>query len=417
MSRSSAAPGRFIKLVVAALPAVAAGAPGRDSALSAADEALVAAGKRIVARAPEMAPPAVPDARRIDEAKAFFERLRDGDPTLREAGRRVEKGRRDGRVILVFLSRSLGKRGLDDAFSALSGRADATAVFRGVPEGMGLGRGIEAIQRLAAGKDPVPNIVIDPTLFRAYDIHVVPSVVIPGYDASPTRPEDRPRPLARVAGLVDPDWLVGAVAGGEKGDFGVRGPVTAITEPDLVEVAGRRLSAIDWEEKKRRARARFWRGRRFIPLPRAETPRIREIDSTVVLSRDLADGDGRVFAHAGERIDPLCAADAPCPPGTRRFTQAVVVFDPLDERQEKTLAAVLPAIRGEPGVRRLTWIATRFDREKGWEGYEAVTGKVDAPVYLLTPEIVSRFALEYTPSVITARAGKFVVRELAEEEE
>ncbi len=388
MNKSSAAPGRFSK-VAAALLALAGGSSAQEAALSAADEALVERGKRIVENAPTMAPPATWDKARA-EAGTLLERLRGDDPTLRAARRRqVEKAHHGG-------------------------RAEATAVFRGVPDGMSLGQGIAAIRRLAAGKDPPPAIVIDPTLFRAYDIGAVPSVVIVAAQAGS---EEKPRPVARVAGLADPRWLLRAVEGGETGDLGIRGPLAAIAEADPITVAGRRLAAIDWEEKKRGAIARFWAGQRFNELPPAKKARTREIDPSVTITRDIVTTDGAVLAHAGEVVDPLCTGKEKCAPGRRRFTEAVVVFDPLDARQVKTLSRALPVIRREPGVRRVTWIATRLDREKGWDGYREVTAQVDAPVYLLTAEIVSRFALEHTPSVITARGGKFLIRELAAEEQ
>src|SRR5699024_5704285 len=100
----------------------------------------------------------------------------------------------------------------------------------------------------------------------------------------------------------------------------------------------------------------------------------------------------------------------------RAFTQAVVVFDPLDKRQISALVKALPEIRKMPGVQRITYIATRFDREKGWDSYQAVSDRFEAPIYLLTPDLVSRFKLEHTPSIITAKDKKFIVQELTVEE-
>lgn len=51
-------------------------------------------------------------------------------------------------------------------------------MFREIPAGMNLGQGIKAIQALAAKKDPVPNIIINPTLFKTYNIIAVPTIVI-----------------------------------------------------------------------------------------------------------------------------------------------------------------------------------------------------------------------------------------------
>ncbi len=65
-----------------------------------------------------------------------------------------------------------------------------------------------------------------------------------------------------------------------------------------------------------------------------------------------------------------------------------------------------------PGVTRLTLIATQFDREKGWDAYTKLTDTVAASVYLLTPDLVERFALTVTPSVITAHDKRFVIEEI-----
>lgn len=48
------------------------------------------------------------------------------------------------------------------------------------------------------------------------------------------------------------------------------------------------------------------------------------------------------------------------------------------------------------------------------DSYKKISDHFDAPIYLLTPDLISRFELEYTPSVITAKGGKFIVRELFE---
>ncbi len=68
------------------------------------------------------------------------------------------------------------------------------------------------------------------------------------------------------------------------------------------------------------------------------------------------------------------------------------------------LAKKLPEIKLEPGVQRITYIATEFDKDKGWDSYKSVTDNFDAPVYLLTPDLITRFELEHTPSVITPEA-------------
>ena len=76
------------------------------------------------------------------------------------------------------------------------------------------------------------------------------------------------------------------------------------------------------------------------------------------------------------------------------------------------MKSALPGLKATPGVQRVTLIATRLDAELGWDSYKQVTEEFDAPVFLLTPDIISRFGLEHTPSIVTAKNKKFMVREI-----
>lgn len=92
--------------------------------------------------------------------------------------KQAEKSIYTNHRILVYASLSLGEQGGDNVLTAVSGQPDAVIVFREIPAGMNLGQGIKAIQALAAKKDPVPNIIINPTLFKTYNIIAVPTIVI-----------------------------------------------------------------------------------------------------------------------------------------------------------------------------------------------------------------------------------------------
>ncbi|WP_286146406.1 TrbC family F-type conjugative pilus assembly protein, partial [Shigella sp. FC1967] len=135
-------------------------------------------------------------------------------------------------------------QGLDDVLTAVSGQPDAVIVFRGIPEGMNLGQGVKAIQALAAKKDPVPNIIINPTLFKTYNITAVPTIVM--LEDEPL-PGEQPNVVAQVSGLSDRYGWLGKWITEKKGDLGVKGPVEKISEPDLIDVAKKRLANIDWE--------------------------------------------------------------------------------------------------------------------------------------------------------------------------
>jgi conjugal transfer pilus assembly protein TraW len=208
--------------------------------------------------------------------------------------------------------------------------------------------------------------------------------------------------LARVAGLADPLWLRTRVLAGERGDLGVLGPVKTVTEPDLIEELQRRLAALDLDTMRERALERYWRRVAFEALPVAAEPRTREIDPTITAPRDLHTADGTLLVRAGETLNPLDRLP---------FTQRLVVFDASDERQ----VATARRLGREAGDRRVLYLATRLERTLGWEGLAAVEDTLDAAVYLLTPDVRARFALERVPAFVEARGRVFVVTEVPPE--
>jgi len=254
----------------------------------------------------------------------------------------------------------------------------------------------------------VPNVVINSVLFQKHNVTSVPTIVVLEEETELGRD---PKELAKVTGLSTLEWIRKEVDAGESGDFGVRGPAVEIAEQDFIERAKAQLAGIDWAEKKDQAVKRFWHNQQFNERPRAPRYRERLLDPSIYLSKDISTAEGVVFARKGEVINPLCAHGEECKPGTRQFTQAVIIFDPLDKKQMQLLAELVPKVQQERGVQRITYIATQFERDSGWDSYKHVTDTVDAPVYLLTPDVVNRFQVEYTPSVITAQGNNFLVRE------
>jgi conjugal transfer pilus assembly protein TraW len=208
---------------------------------------------------------------------------------------------------------------------------------------------------------------------------------------------------ARVSGLTEPDWLLRQVKEGAIArDFGVKGSVEEIAERDLVEVLQEKVAAIDWEEKKQQVIERFWEKQRFLELPRARRSRTRTLDPSILISDHIRDGNGNVLVAQGTLINPL---------ELRPFTQALVIFDPLDPLQVSLVDQRLAGLKQQ--YPRITLIVTRFARDKGWDSYTKITDHFDAEVFILTPDIQSRFELEVTPSIVTAEQNRFVIEELA----
>ena len=98
--------------------------------------------------------------------------------------------------------------------------------------------------------------------------------------------------------------------------------------------------------------------------------RTREVDPSVVVTKDIAAVDGSVFTRAGDVINPLCDPHMECQPGTRPFTQAVMVFDPQDKKQMALLAKELPKIRQEPGCRESPLLPLPLIKNKGWDSLQ-----------------------------------------------
>lgn len=337
---------------------------------------------------------------------------------------------------LLFVSYSLGESALKEMLEIASIDQSVALVMRGIPEGMDVWAGMAQIQRLAAEFDPVPNIVLDPTLFEKYQVTMVPTLVFVEQRQprepdltheemdkrfNPLNPDYEPptladsgskvdvgnqselKEIARVKGLSDPEWIKRQVKYGQIGDLGIKGPVLEIAERDLIEVMKERVMQVDWDEKKRQASKRYWSNQRFIHLPTNEKEEIRFVDASVTATRDIVGSDGQFIAHAGTTVNPL---------SSRPFTQAIIVFDPTDKKQLHWIRDALPAIEQSEEVKKVVYIATQLETDDGWDNYEALTDELDAHVFLLTPDIKERFELRSTPSVITANSTHFVIHEL-----
>jgi conjugal transfer pilus assembly protein TraW len=317
-------------------------------------------------------------------------------------GQAVDQGKDEGPAatpvraeditLTVLVSRSLGPAQLKEIFAFAADTPRVRVAFRGVAEDESLTDFVRGIHGLLAGIEPVPEVVLDPTPFAAAGTDIAPVLLAHGPDGE----------LARVAGLADPQWLRSRVLAGERGDLGVLGPVKPVTEPDLIGELQRRLAALDLERMRERALERYWRRVAFEALPVAAEPRTRAVDPTVTAPRDLRSADGTLLVRAGETLNPLERLP---------FTQRLVVFDATDDRQ----LATAKRLGREAGDRRVLYLATRLERRRGWDGLSSVEDALDAPVYLLTPDVRARFALERVPAFVEARGRVFVVAEVPPE--
>lgn len=319
-----------------------------------------------------------------------------------------------GNMTYVFISFSLGEEELRELFARNAGKDDTALVLRGIPDGMTFGEGVKLIQGLAAQFDPMPNVVIDPTLFRDFRIKAVPTVIRVREKKSVVevrkpgmKRTDTAELLGKATGLHSDVWIKSQLEAGRMGDFGQQGEVRGIAERDLIEVAKERVMKIDWEAKKERAAKRAWANLQYENLPTASKSVVRTIDPTILVEQDILDLNGNAVRRAGERVNPM---------DIRPLTLALIVFNPLVEFELRVVEAELPKLKREhPEVMLLA--TDMVKDETGWDAYVRLTDRLDSHVYLLTPEVRERFLLRATPSVVTGDNERklFVVREIAPE--
>jgi conjugal transfer pilus assembly protein TraW len=289
--------------------------------------------------------------------------------------------------IYFFVSESLGDHGLQDVLKeAIDVGPTAQVVFRGIEDGEKIQ---DAVRRMALEVSHLPkrpDIVIDPRLFRKYAINRVPAMATGDGAAA-----------AVAFGLVSIDTFREWLSRGKRGDLGTFGSTMPIHEQDLIEVIKTRLERLDLNAAKTRAQRQYFETRDFVDLPWTVRPRIRTIDASVVVTRDIVAPDGAV-AHAGDRINPL---------SLHPFRREILLFDATDARQVDWV----DSIRARSPLPHLILIATEIDRRGGWTGLSMLESRFGLPVFLLTPELADRLQLAFVPAKVTADDRHFIVAE------
>lgn len=296
---------------------------------------------------------------------------------------------------IVFASWSMGEKLLNSLFEVASIDQNITIVFRGLQNPADITGSLRGLQNIAAKYSPVPKVIVDPVLFRKHDVKIVPTILV--FDNSLTNE------VSRVTGLIDPHWLDQEVSSGESGDRGVKGPSYDIAERDLSDVMREKVASVDWGKKKSQAIARYWEKQKFITLERATEHNIYYLDPSVHVTSDIKDSTGGIIVKRGSVINPLKLMP---------FTQALVVFDPLDRER---LPVVLNRFNQlKKTHNRVTLIATQMDTVDGWAKYKSLSDLFQEHIFKLTPDVYSRFQLKRTPSIITANSQQFIIEEFVQ---
>jgi conjugal transfer pilus assembly protein TraW len=291
-------------------------------------------------------------------------------------------------LTLLFVSFSLGESALKGVFEEAAGRDDILLVFRGPKPGQKLPALMADLKRLLNGIEPLPNIVIDPTRFQRWSVSSVPDIVV----------EQDGKTRLHVRGVSSLSWLDEQLKAGKQGELGTLGDVGEITEIDLLEEIKRRMAAIDWKHKQQQAIARFWEQQKFENLPAAQADRDRIIDLTITTPRDLTAPNGQLIIRAGQTVNPLDKLP---------FGLCLKVFDATEPAQVELIRHQSCQDKRS----RVMYLATQLLRQDGWGSLKELETTLKAPVYLLTPDVRSRFQLQQVPAIVEQSGNRLLVHE------
>lgn len=232
------------------------------------------------------------------------------------------------------------------------------------------------------GEDIVPNVQLNPNLFKQMDINVVPTLV---YQQHNTR-------VVSIKG-TSVGYFIQKIKQDREGDLGKMGETFAIAERDLIEEMKARFAAIDLKEKKRQALKRIWNHVEFVELPHATSNSTRTVSADLHIDQDIT-GDGKLIAKKGDVINQLQMVP---------FKKRMIVFDGLSAKHIAKVQELISAT----DVKRfeeIILLTTRINKEtmNGFDGFNHLQKQFKHPVYLLNSAISRRFELQAVPAIITA---------------
>lgn len=361
------------------------------AAVAPAEEAWLEHSRRILEESMLEAPPDWLRMQAGDEALALAEEI--ANEAHEQMGRPAEATSGVRQRLLIFGSFSIPETTLRALLSEAS-EVDVTFVLRGVPRDSSISAVLQRLRRLTDG-ERIPNVIIDPTLFRRYAVSVVPTMALDRGDGK--------SPII-VAGAVTADWLRrrtdSVVAGSEH--LGRRGEIFEIAEADLIEEMQRRVAGIDWVARREAAIEGYWRRPHdFLDLPDATAKREYLIDPSVRVTQDLEDAEGHVLVRAGQTFNPL---------DWMPLSKTIVVFRGTDTRHVARAVEAIQAARAEG--RGVILMTTTVDVEHGWTHLEGLERQLEGTVYVLPASLAERFHLSRVPAVITARGKQLLLTEL-----
>lgn len=296
----------------------------------------------------------------------------------------------------LFISMEMGEAVLKQAMEyGIKHRQNMVLSLRGPMPGEKLDPMIYRMMNMIGGVREgmeIPNIEINPPAFTDSGVTTVPTLVALDTDG---------KVVAKVAGVMNPEWIEDELTAGHTGDLGKHGGTTKIAEIDLMEAMIAKAKAEDPAALAEKARNDIWKGIPTIPLPAVTEPRVRELDAGFTVTEDIPLPDGTFLARKGDYFNPLDQEDF-------FFPEAIVVIDATKEDQVRFALAMSQGLK-DTGVITLM---SDMDKENGWDTLANLTNKLGDQPFLMTIDVQERFRIERVPTVITVVDKKILVQEI-----
>lgn len=327
-------------------------------------------------------------------AKEQFERAQGiASATMDEADGQLGQQQKPPRPrFIVFVSQSMGTAALKQIFSIGKGNPEVMYVFRGfLPKQSPMQFYGVMAKFQGKGEDELVQIGLDPPSFEEFGITSVPAIV---------QLDEQEKLVAKVSGLGNFKWLAERIAAGEKGNLGNRGNTYKIAETDLIAEMKAKAAAVDYKKEAEAARNRYFQELPTLDLPYAREQRVRHVLPILEVKSDIVDPNGVVRHRAGDRIDMKSElVRAPM----------LVIFNSQDRYHVEFAKAMAKKVKDG---RKVIFMTTRVDRNKGIPGYAAQEYALGRPVYLLMQDVKNTFGIERVPTVVTPTSDDFVVVEV-----
>jgi conjugal transfer pilus assembly protein TraW len=289
----------------------------------------------------------------------------------------------------ILITDAMGDDEIRSLITSLQHRKDISFVTKGfLPEDRTFGDISRRLFRLLSGLEEVPNISLDPRVFKELSATTAP--IIAAYRGTEL--------VAFANGIANPNWLADQIEGGKTGDLGNFGNVYNITEIAPEEVMAERAKLLDFEKIKQEAKDNYFKNIVFYGLPRAQETVTRRFKPVVTVNEPILDAEGNEVIAIGVTHNMLKAMP---------FSKRVVVFDATDKEQMEWVLA-LP-----PSDKPTKYITTRFDSSRKSDGLKSIEEALGASVYLLNQDVIKMFDLRVSPTIASADndTKEFVISE------